>query len=190
MHDELGISLCASMGLIGYEQLVQLREAGVVRYHCNLETSREFFGKICTTHAFDDKIATIRAAQEAGLFVCSGGIIGMGESWDDRISLALELAGLGVKSIPLNVLMAIPGTPLEGRAPLSEDEILRAVALFRYLNPDADIRLAGGRTLLQNAGEHAFTCGASATITGNMLTTASYSIATDKKMFARLNRTL
>ena len=188
MRDELSIGLCASLGLLTREQLGRLREAGVSRYHCNIETSRRFFPHICTTHAFDEKIATIRAAQDAGLEVCSGGIIGMGETWDDRIDIALELAGLGIRSIPLNVLMAIPGTPLEGLAPLQPGEILRAVAAFRYLNPEAQIRLAGGRVLLPGAGEQAFAFGASAAITGDMLTTTGSTIASDRSMLAAAGR--
>ena len=188
MRDELGIGLCASMGLLGADQLQRLKDAGVKRYHCNIETSRRFFARMCTTHSYDDKIATIRAAQGVGLDVCSGGIIGMGESWEDRIDMALALAKLGIRSIPVNVLVAIEGTPLAGQPPLVEDEIMRAIAIFRYLNPEADIRLAGGRILMCNAGERAFSCGASATITGDMLTTAGYTIASDKALFRRLGR--
>ena len=188
MRDELGIGLCASMGLLDRARLERLRDAGVTRYHCNIETSRRHFPRICTTHAFDDKIATIRAAREAGLDVCSGGIIGMGETWEDRLDMALELAGLGVRSIPLNVLVAIPGTPLEGLEPLPEDEILRTAAAFRYLVPEADVRLAGGRRLLPDTGERAFSFGVSAAITGNMLTTEGPTIASDRAMLAALGR--
>lgn len=188
MRAKLGIGLCASMGLLDRDRLERLRDAGVTRYHCNIETSRRFFPSICTTHAFDEKIATIRAAKQAGLEVCSGGIIGMGEAWGDRFDMALELAGLGVRSIPLNVLIAIPGTPLEGLAPLREEEILRTVAAFRYLDPEADIRLAGGRSLLSDGGLRAFAFGASAAITGNMLTTTGSTIASDLAMLAAAGR--
>ena len=188
MNGGLSIGLCASLGLVSHEQLARLHEAGVTRYHCNLETSRAFFPRICTTHAFDEKVATIRAAQKAGLEVCSGGIIGMGETWADRIDMALTLAELDIRSIPLNVLAAIPGTPLEGQPPLDEDDVLRTAAIFRFINPEAHIRLAGGRKLLENWGENAFSHGVSATITGNMLTTGSSSVATDKQMLSSLGR--
>lgn len=188
MHRETRINLCTSMGLVSLEQLQRLRAAGVTRYHCNIETSRRFFPHICTTHSFDEKIATIHAAREAGLEVCSGGIIGMGETWEDRLDMALTLAELGIDSIPVNVLSAIPGTPLENVEPLSEEDVLRTVALFRFINPEAQIRLAGGRSLLSGWGKRAFSYGASATITGNMLTTTSSSVQVDKQMLAGLGR--
>jgi biotin synthase len=111
------ISLCASHGLLSYEQFVKLKAAGVTRYHNNLETSRRFFNSVCTTHTFDEKIETIKAAQCAGLVVCSGGIMGLGETMEDRIDMALELRGLGIKSIPINILNPIKGTPFEKRPP-------------------------------------------------------------------------
>lgn len=188
IHQALRINLCTSMGLVSREQLARLREAGVTRYHCNIETSRRFFPRICTTHAFDEKIGTIHAAREAGLEVCSGGIIGMGETWEDRIDMALTLSELEIDSIPINVLSAIPGTPLEDQVPLAEDDVLRTVALFRFINPEAQIRLAGGRSLLSGWGERAFSYGASATITGNMLTTASSSVEVDRQMLGALGR--
>lgn len=182
------INLCASMGLVTFEQLVKLHEAGVTTYHCNLEASERFFPSICTTHTFADKIRTIQAAQKAGLAVCSGGIIGMGETWQDRIDMALTLANLNVVSIPVNILTAISGTPLQNRPPLQEVEILRTVAIFRFINPAKDIRLAGGRRLLNNNGRAAFLSGANAAITGNYLTTAGYTIAQDRVMLSALGR--
>ena len=176
------------MGLLSAEQFERLRAADVTRYHCNLEASERFFPAICTSHSFADKIKTIRAAQAHGLTVCSGGIIGMGESWHDRIDMALTLAALRIPSIPINVLTAITGTPLEGRPPPEENEILRTIASFRFLNPTAAIRLAGGRTALQDSGRAAFLSGANAAITGNYLTTAGYTIAEDKRMLASLGR--
>ena len=120
---------------------------------------------------------------------CSGGIIGMGETWEDRLDMAVSLAELGIDSIPINALMPIPGTPLENLPRLTEDEILRTIAFFRYINPEANIRLAAGRALLTNDGETAFCSGASATITGNMLTTAACAtIRSDKKMLKNLGR--
>lgn len=181
-----GISLCASHGLLTGEQLRKLKEAGVSRYHNNLETSRSFFPKICTTHTYDDKIRTIRLAQEAGLTVCSGGIMGMGETWEDRIRLALQLRELDIRSIPINVLNPIPGTPLEHREHLSGDEVNRIVAVFRFALPGASIRLAGGRGLLPDKGERAFRSGANAAISGDMLTTAGISVERDLEMLKNL----
>lgn len=189
MDRECDIGLCASMGFLDAGQLRRLRKAGVKRYHHNLETSRRFFPNICTTHTYDQKIEMIKRAQAEGLYVCSGGIIGMGESWEDRLDMAVSLAELGIRSIPINALMPIKGTPLEDLPRLSEDEILRTVACFRYINPQADIRLAAGRALLTHDGETAFQAGASATITGNMLTTAACAtIRSDRQMLEDLGR--
>lgn len=180
------MGLCASMGLLSAEQFKRLRAAGVTRYHCNLETSRRYFKNICTTHTFDDKLACIARAKAAGLEVCSGGIIGMGEGFDDRVDMALTLSALGVCSIPINALIPIKGTPLEGLPQLSPQEILRTVAAFRFIAPEADIRLAAGRLLLENSGEAAFKSGANAAITGDMLTTSGNGIDDDIKMLTAL----
>ena len=189
LRGELKIELCASHGILSAEQLRRLRAAGVKRYHHNLETSRRFFPHICTTHTFDDRIRTIKLAQAAGLEVCSGGIIGMGETWQDRIDLAFELAALEIKSIPINILTAIKGTPLENLPPLTPEEILRTISIFRYINPTANIRLAAGRKFLPDAGAAAFLHGASAAITGNMLTTSNTNIESDLKLLAQLGLT-
>ena len=186
MRDTLSIELCASHGIITREQFRRLRKAGVTSYHHNIETSSRFFPKICTTHTYDDRIRTIKIAQEEGLRVCSGGIIGMGEDWQDRLDMAFELQALGIESIPINALMPIPGTPLEKQKPLDSDQILRTIALFRFVNPTANIRLAAGRKLLPENGATAFLHGASASITGNMLTTSGTTIEEDIRMLARL----
>ncbi|SFG33756.1 biotin synthase [Lachnospiraceae bacterium C7] len=188
INKETTLSLCASLGFLTKNQFKKLYDVGVRNYHDNIETSRRYFPHICTTHSFDEKIATIKLAQSVGFNVCSGGIIGMGETWQDRIDMALTLQNLKIKSIPINVLMAIPGTPLENQAPLSPDEILRTIAIFRLINPSADIRLAGGRKLLPNNGKEAFSCGISSTITGNMLTTSGSTIKSDRNMLKQLGR--
>ena len=188
MRDNLEIELCCSLGFMSSEQFHRLHLAGVTSVHCNIETSRRFFPFICTTHKFEDKIANIKRAQAEGLGVCSGGIIGMGENWDDRIDMAMTLKELGLRSIPINSLMPIRGTALEDRQPLTEDEILRTVAIFRYINPEADIRLAGGRALMADNGREAFVSGASASITGNMLTTSGSTIKSDLEMLKALGR--
>lgn len=189
MHAECKIDLCASMGFLNAEQLHRLHEAGATSYHHNIETSRRNFPNICTTHTYEQKIETLKLVKEEGMCACSGGIIGMGETWEDRLDMAISLAELGIDSIPINALMPIEGTPLENQPQPTEDEILRTIAFFRYINPEANIRLAAGRALLTNDGELAFQSGASATITGNMLTTAACAtIRSDKQMLKDLGR--
>lgn len=178
------ISLCASHGLLSEEQFEKLYESGVRMYHANIETSRNNFPNICTTHTYDDKIECIKRAQKYGFEVCSGGIIGMGETWEDRLDMAVSLSELNIKSIPINALMPIKGTPLESRERISADDILRTVAIFRYINPDAYIRLAAGRGIFDDCGRSAFLSGANATITGDMLTTTGSNIESDLKMFS------
>lgn len=189
LRARVDIDLCASMGFLTREQFRRLKAAGVTCYHHNIETSKAFFSQICTTHTYEQKMETLRVLKEEGFIVCSGGIIGMGESWEDRIDMAISLSEVPVDSIPLNALMPIPGTPLEHVKQLSEEDILRTVALFTYINPTARIRLAAGRGLLTNDGERAFQAGVSATITGNMLTTATAAtIRSDIAMLKALGR--
>ena len=189
MNQECEIELCASMGFLSRQQLQRLKEAGVNSYHHNIETSKRNFPNICTTHTYEQKIETLKLVKEVGLYACSGGIIGMGETWEDRLDMAVTLAELKVDSIPINALMPIPGTPLEHVERITEPEILRTVAFFRYINPEADIRLGAGRALLTNDGEIAFQSGVSATITGDMLTTvACATIRSDKQMLTNLGR--
>ncbi len=189
MHRECKIDLCASMGFLNEEQLHRLHEAGVTSYHHNIETSKRNFPNICSTHTYDQKIETLKKVKAEGMCACSGGIVGMGETWEDRLDMAISLAELGIDSIPINALMPIKGTPLENLSQITEDEILRTIAFFRYINPLANIRLAAGRALLSNDGETAFRSGASASITGNMLTTvACATIRSDREMLKNLNR--
>lgn len=186
MNKSCTVKLCASHGLLSQEDFRRLKEAGVCRYHANIETSRRNFPNVCTTHTFDDKVEVIKRAREAGLSVCSGGIIGMGETWEDRIDMAFDLNDMEIKSIPLNILQAIQGTPYEGIKPLGEDEILRTVAIFRYINPEAEIRLAAGRNRMKHSGERAFHAGANAAITGDMLTTSGNNISEDMEMLSAM----
>lgn len=176
------ISICASLGLLTDENFKKLKDAGLERVHNNLETSENFFSSVCTTHTFDDKINALKAALQSGLSVCSGGIIGLGESMQDRIDLAFSLKELGIKSVPLNILSPVKGTPYENNKPLSEEEILKTIAIFRFILPDAFIRLAGGRALLSDKGKKAFLSGANAAITGDMLTTYGISVDTDMQI--------
>lgn len=180
------IEICASFGLLGEKQFIKLKEAGVSRVHCNLESAKRYFPKICTTHTYEEKIAVINAAKSAGLSVCSGGIMGLGETMEDRIDMALDLRKLGVKSIPVNLLNPIKGTPCEKNPILTEDAFCRIIALFRFLIPDGAIRLAGGRGLLRDKGKRCFQSGANAAISGDMLTTAGITVSSDKEMLEKL----
>lgn len=177
-----GIGLCASMGLLDQGQLRKLKNAGVERYHCNLETAPSFFPTLCSTHTIEQKLATIRAAQAAGMEVCSGGIIGMGESRAQRIELAVALREAEVVSMPLNILNPIPGTPLEGMAPLPDEEVLLAAAMFRIIHPRAQLRLAGGRVRIAHLVERLLRGGVGAMIVGDMLTTLGSKTTEDMEM--------
>ena len=182
------IRLCASMGLLRTPELSKLKEAGVERYHCNIETSPSFFPTLCTTHTFADKQRTIREAQAIGMKICSNGIFGMGESMADRIEMAFALREMNIDSIPINTLNPIEGTPLQGSKPLSDEEFLTSIALFRFINPTAHLRFAGGRNLIAHIQEKALAAGMSAALVGDYLTTLGASIEQDKTMFRRLGR--
>lgn len=186
IRDEVGISVCISFGLLSEAQFRMLKEAGATRVHNNLETSRRYFPQVCTTHTFDDKVRAIRAAQAAGLSVCSGGIMGLGETPEDRIDMAISLRELGIRSVPVNLLNPVPGTPFENRQVLSEADMRRIVAVYRFLLPEASIRLAGGRGLLPDRGRSCFQSGANAAISGDMLTTAGITTRTDMAMLKEL----
>ncbi len=180
------LEICVSFGLLNEKQFMKLKQAGVSRVHCNLESSKRYFPKICTTHTYEDKLTTLRAAKNAGLSVCSGGIMGMGETMEDRIDMALDLRELGVTSIPVNLLNPIKGTPYEENHVLKNDEFCRIIAVFRFIIPDGDIRLAGGRGLLNDKGRRCFQSGANAAISGDMLTTAGITVSSDQKMLEEL----
>ena len=186
MHEECKINLCASHGFLTEEEFIRLKEAGVTMYHENIETSKENFHNICTTHSYEDKIKEIKLAQKVGLNVCSGGIIGMGETWEDRIDMAISLSELGIMSIPINVLMPIKGTPFGNLERISDEDILRTIAIFRYLNPTAYIRMAAGRSYFSDGGIQIFQSGANATITGDLLTTVGNNTEQDKIMLTKL----
>jgi biotin synthase len=165
---------CASLGELTQSQAEQLAQAGVKRYHHNLETSRRFFGHLVSTHSFDDRLATLRRARQAGMDLCCGGLLGMGETWDDRIDLALTLRDeVQPASVPLNFLHPIDGTPLGGRDLMSPDEALRCIAIYRLAMPRVDIRIAGGRLVtLRRLQSWIFRAGATGLMVGNYLTTA------------------
>jgi len=164
-----------------------LKEAGLYRYHHNLETSRTFFPEICTTHAYDEDVEAVMAAGEAGLSVCCGGLIGLGEGIQHRIELALTLRELNVESVPVNILNPIKGTPLSGTPPLSPLEILMTIAVFRFLLPDRDISLCGGKEKnLRQLLPLGLVAGANALMTGNYLTTPGRDTRLDLEMIKDL----
>lgn len=186
IRKETGIQVCVSFGLLNEEQFRKIKEAGACRVHCNLESSERYFKEVCTTHSYQEKIDTLKAAKRAGLSICSGGIMGLGETMEDRIDMVITARELGVKSIPVNLLNPIPGTPYEKNTILSNDELCRIVAVFRFLVPDGMIRLAGGRGLLGDKGEKCFQSGANAAISGDMLTTAGITVETDMELLHEL----
>lgn len=183
---ETKLSVCLSSGLLNREQFDQLKAAGLTRFHNNLETYRRHFPDVCTTHTYDDKIGVLQNALAAGLEICSGGIMGLGETMEDRIDMCIDLRELGVKSTPINVLNAIPGTPFENLPKVTNDEFCRIVAIYRFINPQAYLRLAGGRGVLGDDGERAFKSGANATITDDMLTTSGVKSAKDFELVKKL----
>jgi biotin synthase len=142
---EVPVQICASLGLLSEKQAKRLKSAGVDRYNHNLESSERFYSSFCTTHDFSDRVATAKTVKAAGLELCSGGLIGMGENLQDRVDLAFALRELDADSIPVNFLDPRPGTPLEGLPRLTPADCLRTLAMFRFVNPDKEIRIAGGR---------------------------------------------
>lgn len=181
------IKLCASLGLLTPERAIRLRQAGFTSYHHNLETAASHFDKICTTHAYENDLETVRVARAAGFRVCSCGIFGLGESWAQRIELAATLDALGVDSLPLNFLNPIPGTPLEKAELLTPEAALRVVALYRLLHPTRDVLICGGREkTLGNWHSWVFSAGANGIMTGNYLTTQGCDFSADNALLHTL----
>jgi biotin synthase len=188
---DIGLSPCATLGTLNRDQLVCLKDAGLNRYHHNIETSREYFPKICTTHTFDDRVDLLRSGRSLGLSLCSGGILGMGESMDDRISMAFSLRELNVDSVPINFLMPIKGTPLENVKAIPPLEALHSIALFRMVLPEKEVRVCGGRgSALHTLHPLIFTAGADGFLIGNYLTTTGLDPKDDLLMVRDLGFTV
>lgn len=182
---DCGISTCASLGLLGPDELRRLWDSGAHRYHCNLETAPSHFATLCTTHTIADKLATIAAAREIGFEICSGGIIGMGETRRQRAEFALALREARPVSIPINILSPIKGTPLQDTPPISDDEILDTVAIFRLAHPRVVLRFAGGRARLsREVLLEAIRIGINGAIMGDLLTTVGCTAADDRRLVA------
>lgn len=185
--NEMGLKPCGSLGMLDETTARNLKSAGLYRYHHNLETSRSFFDNICSTHEYKEDTDTVRIAREAGLTVCSGGIIGLGETMEHRIEMAMTLRELDVDSVPINILNAIPGTPLEKEPSLTPIEILLTVALYRFILPDKDIKLCGGKEKnLRQLLPLAMVAGCNSLLTGNYLTTLGRDTAADLEMIRDL----
>ncbi len=190
IHDEVGIEICCSLGILEPEQAKKLKEVGVTRYHSNIETAPSNFPNICSTHSYEDKMYTLKNAREAGIRVCSGGIFNLQETLEQRVEMAFELKRLGVDSVPLNILNPIKNTPFQDNKPLNPLEILRTFAVFRFILPHAQIRTAGGREVnLRDLQAYALTGGLNGLMVGNYLTTEGRAPEEDLQMIRDLGLT-
>jgi biotin synthase len=177
-----GIIPDVSVGCMSYEKLKELKSVGMDAYHHNLEVSRSFFSEICSTHEYDRDVQTVKDAVDAGLYVCSGGIFGLGENWEQRVELAETLKELKVQSVPVNFLNPIKGTPMEGRDILTEEEALRIIAIYRFILPDRSIRVCGGRSIVfsgKDSASKVLKAGASGVMVGDYLTVKGVSLDDD-----------
>lgn len=183
--------VCGSLGRLTPEDLTMLKESGVTRFHHNLEASEKYYPEICSTQDWSQRLDTVKAAQQAGLKVCSGGLFGLGESWQDRIDLAITLRDLKVDSVPINFLYAHPGTPLKNQEPLSAADALRIIAVYRFLLPECTLRICGGRShILGDRQSELFAAGANGLMTGNYLTVKGSQYESDLKMIQNLGLTI
>ncbi|MCR5046710.1 MAG: biotin synthase BioB [Treponema sp.] len=181
-----GFKVCASLGLLDKERLLRLKAAGVSRVHHNLETSQSYFPNICTTHTYEQKMQVIQNIKSAGLELCSGGIIGMGEEVKDRIDAAFVLREIKPDSIPINILTAVKGTPFEKKPPLSDEDFFRTIAMIRFTVPKMQIRLAAGRKRFLDKGREALLSGANAFVSGDLLTLKGAEESSDAKMLREI----
>lgn len=189
IKDKVEIDVCASLGALGKNELAMLKEAGLTRYHHNIETSSGFYPEIVSTHGFKERIDTIKAVKEVGLEVCSGGIIGMGETWKDRVDMAYTLKELDVDSIPVNLLVPVKGTPLETLEPISCVDAVRTICIFRIILKDKIIKIAAGReTILKEFQALGFMAGANGMLIGGYLTIKGRDVADDWKFIKEIKK--
>lgn len=188
INDKVGINIECSLGFLTIQQAIKLKQLGVRRYNHNLETSRSKFPEICTTHTYQDRINTLKIARGAGLELCTGGIIGMGETREQRLELILELSKLNPEEVTINLLVPVPGTPLELQTPLPIDEILRTFSVIRFILPESIIKISGGREVnLKDSGEELLLSGANGIITSGYLTISGNEMKEDLKMIKKIN---
>jgi len=187
VNDKVGISVECSLGFLTQQQARKLKELHVKRYNHNLETARSKFAEICSTHTYDDRIKTLRIARDAGLELCTGGIIGLGETAKQRLEFILELAAIYPEEVTINILVPVPGTPLELQTPLENSEIVRMFSVIRFLLPDSVIKISGGReTNLDDSGEELLQSGANGIITAGYLTMGGNEAEQDIKMIKKI----
>lgn len=176
------LHLCTSLGMLSFNQAVSLKSAGVDRYNHNLETSRRFFPQVVTTHSYEDRLTTLKNAKEAGLELCCGGILGLGEEIEDRVELAFTVRGLGAHAVPVNFLDPRPGTPMQNRSMLTPAECLRSLAMFRLVHPRCELRLAGGRERCLKSMQPLALYAVDSIFTNGYLTTSGQGLQTDLDM--------
>lgn len=183
IKNKTNLTVCASLGMLTQKQAEALQKSGISNYHHNLETSESFFDQICTTHSYEEDIETVKISADAGMAACSGCLLGLGESWEHRVELAMTLKKLKVSRIPINFLNPIPGTKLEHQQPLAPIEALKCIALFRFINPHTDITICGGReNALKDYQSWIFMAGANGVMIGNYLTTRGRDMQMDLEM--------
>lgn len=191
--NDKGIKSCASIGILNEEQAKLLSKAGLVRFHHNINTCKSYYPQVCTTHTYEDRVNTARLVKKYGMELCCGVILGMGESVEQRIEMALELAEINPDSIPVNILTPIPNTPFESYGDkIDEENVLRTLAIFKIACPQASIRIAGGKKarLSEETLEKAFRYCADSTIVGNYLTTTGFTPDEDEKLINKIGRRL
>ena len=191
IREKTGMQTCASLGLMKKEDLARLQKAGMQSMHHNLETARSFHDQIVESHSYDDEVETLRAAKSLGMYVCSGGIFGMGETWAHRVEMALDLREIDVDSIPINFLNARPGTPLEGQNDLTPVDCLKIIAIYRLILPTKDILICGGREMnLLQEQRNMFRAGANGVMLGNYLTTKGRALESDFDLIESLGMSI